>query len=401
MRHREWNPKTFFRKLSPSVIALYEAERKIILIAGSGEAADPNQAYWAWKAMPEGQRRAIETDLLPVNDMCSTHARPYLDFIAGLVWNNRDDAHLIEESRDWSVNDLAMRLFLCVPREFYRAHQNYAVDMLDHFREYRGKYPIEVKATPDGKARMRQAMAEHFRQHAGGARCQVEDFDGDDKFAVFILHEDEVKPLDQFGSDDTVAPVWMRLVSRIAAVFYPETCTLLVKAPRKPEREKLRDLWAEIFVGDTDYFEDLTKMPKYNFAPLFQPGFDFPTHPADGLGRPCITRAVMRTGHAAVRRLTIDLAPNLRSDDVGQVFADHRISADGSLADGVRIQFEFGDAKGRARFRTVSLYNPNSTNLRDTKRDRIIRRYLKEWGIDESRSAFSMAAPAVKIAARE
>ena len=380
MHHREWNPKTFFRKVSPSVIALYEAGRKIILITGSGEAADPNQVYLAWKAMPDGQRREIETDLLPVNDMCSTHARPYLDLAAGIVWSNSGDAHLIEESRDWSVNDLAMRLFLHAPDEFHRAHQSYAVDMLDHFREYRGKYPITVKASPEAKARIRQAMAEHFRQHCGGARCEVEDFDGDDKFAVFIRHENEVTPLDQFGINDTVAPVWMRLVSRIAAVFYPETCTLLVKAPRKPERDRLRDLWAEIFVGDTDYFEDLTKMPKYNFAPLFDPGFNFPTHPADGLGRPCMTRAAMRTGHADVRRLTIDLAPNLRPDDVRRVFADHRIPADGSLADGVRIQFEFGDAKGRARFRTVSLYNPNSTNLRDTKRDRIIRRYLKESG---------------------
>lgn len=399
MRHREWSPKTFFRKMSPSVIALYEAGRKIVLIADHGKTADPNQAYWAWKEMPDAQRQTMETELLPINDMCSTHARPYLDLVARLVWGENDDAHLIEESRDWSINDLAMRLFLSSPHEFHRAHQNYAVDMLDHFREFRGKYPIAVKATPDAKARMRQAMAEHFREHAGGARCQVEDFDGDSKLAVFILHEDEVKPLDQFGNGETVAPVWMRLVQSIAAVFYPETCTLLVKAPRKPEREKLRDLWAEIFVGQADYFEDLSTMPKYNFTPLFSPGFDFPTHPADGLGRPSITRVVTRTGHANVRKLTIDFAPNLRPDNVRRVLAEHRIPAAGDLTDGLRIQFEFADGVGRARFRTASLQNPNSTNLSDTKRDRIIRRYLKEWGIDESRSAFSMAAPPVKIAA--
>ena len=63
------------------------------------------------------------------------------------------------------------------------------------------------------------------------------------------------------------------------------------------------------------------------------------------------------------------------------------------------MQFEFTKGKGRARFRTVSVHNPNSSNLRDTRRDRIIRRYLKEWGIDETRSAFAVAVPAVQAAA--
>lgn len=400
MRHREWNPKVFFRKISPTVIAQYEAAKGVVLIADRGEKADANQAYRAWQALPEGQRRQLEAELLLVNDMTSTHARPYLDGAARLRWAGTADDPLIEESKNWSVNDLAMQLFLRAPRELYLAHQNYAVDMLDHFREYRGRYAKEMKATPNAKARMHQALSEHFRLSGGGARCMVEDFEGDDKVAVFVLHEDDVKPFDQFRGENAVAPVWMRLVNSLAAVFYPETCTLLVKAPRKPEREKLRDLWAEIMAGDPEYFEDLAKIPKFNFAPLLDPNFNFPTHPADGLGRPCITRVVARSGAAKARKVALDLTPNLSQHELLTTLAFHRAAADGSAVEGVRIQFEFGDATGRARFRTVSLYNPNSTNLRDTKRDRIIRRYLKEWGIDETRSAFSMAAPAVQVAAR-
>src|SRR5512132_2190678 len=103
---------------------------------------------------------------------------------------------------------------------------------------------------------MRQSMVEHFRQHAGGAKCQVEDFEGEDKFAIFIYHEDEVTPRDTFDDDGIVVSDWIRPVVRIAAVYYPETCTLLVKAPRKTEREKLRDLFAKIFVGNQSFFED-------------------------------------------------------------------------------------------------------------------------------------------------
>ena len=397
MQHREWNPKTFFRKVSPEVMALYEADRNLTL-ERDPDKPPAERTYHAWKALPEDQRQQLETELLPVNDMCTTHARPYLDNLALLVWGN-GDAHLIEESKDWTVYDLAMRLFLADPRGFLAAHQHYAVDMMEHFREYRGKWQAAVRTSPEAKERMKRAMVEHFRKAAGGARCQVEDFEGPDKFAVFIYHEAEMTPVDQFDENGVVVPVWMRPVARIAAVYYPETCTLLVKAPRKPEREKLRDLFAEIFIGERDYFEDLSRTPKYCFAPLTRPGFDFPTNPADRIESVCVTRLTMRTDHAGVKRVIVELVRGLTLDGVRAVIEEHGLTFDGGLIDGVRIQFEFGDAKGRARFRTVSLHNPNSTNLRDTRRDRIIRRCLKEWGIDESRSAFAMAVPAVQAAA--
>ena len=116
-----------------------------------------------------------------------------------------------------------------------------------------------------------------------GRSARSRTFEGEDKFAIFIYHEDEVTPRDTFDDDGIVVPEWIRPVVRIAAVYYPETCTLLVKAPRKPEREKLRDLFAEIFVGDQSFFEDLAKSPKFNFAPLADPRFEFATHPADGI----------------------------------------------------------------------------------------------------------------------
>ena len=106
MQHREWNPKAFFKKVSPEVMARYEALRSIAL------ARDParppaDRTYHAWKQLPESRRLALEAELLPINDMCSTHARPYLDELARGVWGV-ECPHLIEESRDWSVHDLAM-----------------------------------------------------------------------------------------------------------------------------------------------------------------------------------------------------------------------------------------------------------------------------------------------------
>ena len=84
MQHREWNPKAFFKKVSPRVMALFEERFGITLIRDPGNPPSL-QTYNAWKALPQAEQRALETKLLPVNDMCSTHARPYLDALGQRV----------------------------------------------------------------------------------------------------------------------------------------------------------------------------------------------------------------------------------------------------------------------------------------------------------------------------
>lgn len=198
MQHREWNPKTFFRKVSSEVMALFEQSRALALERDPGR-PEHERTYHAWKALPEERRLSLEAELLPVNDLCTQGARPYLDNLARCVWTLRAP-ELIEESREWSVYDLAMRLHVDAPADFLRCHQNYAVDMMEHFKEYRGRHQVAVHASAEAKAEMKAAMAEHFRQNAGGSRCQVEDFEGDGKLALFIYHEDEVTPVEQFDA---------------------------------------------------------------------------------------------------------------------------------------------------------------------------------------------------------
>lgn len=113
----------------------------------------------------------------------------------------------------------------------------------------------------------------------------------------------------------------------------------------------------------------------------------------------CITRATIKSAHDDVRRITLELEPNLMLAEARRALIQHGVRLDGRFLEGIRLQFEFAQGKGRARFRTVSLFNPGSTNLRDTPRERVIRRYLKEWHIDESRSAFALAASSVQAAA--
>ena len=392
MHHREWNPKAFFRHLTPAALAELEEWAEVELHL-DGEGPPWEQFYRAWKELPEDERLRVETELLPVNDMCSRHARPYLEQVAPQVWCN-GDAKLVEESREWSAQDLAVRLFVANAKRFAEAHQAYAVDMMDHFREFQGRYDVRLVPTPEAKQRMKRAIELHLRSTAFGARCQVEDFASDEKFAIFVFHEDEMAPFDRFNDQDVIEPEWQRPVVRLAAVFHRESSTLLVKASRKPEREKLRNLFAELIVGDKDYFADASSSPKYCFDPIRDPDFDFPTRGSDKIDEVSVVRVVAQSSHRDAKRLTLEMKPGLSIDGLGMVLGEHGIELANDPIDGIRLQFTF-QGKGRGKYRTVSLFNPSTSNLNDTDRDRVIRRYLKEWGIDAgARAALDAAAVA-------
>ena len=402
MGHREWNPKSFFRHLTPEVLdALVQWSQFELDLDGDGPVWE--QIYRAWMALDDEVRTERETDLLPVNDMCSPHARPYLEAQAAKIWGN-GDAHLVEESRSWTPHDLAVRLFLANERAFRTAYQSYGIDVMQHFTEFRGRYPVAPTLSADTKARVKAAMLEYLDGTAYGDRCKVEDFSNEQKLALFVYHEDEATPFDRFKSDDEIEPEWQRPVIRLAAVFHRETHTLLVKARRKAEKLKLRDLFAQHVIGDATYFEDVDRSPRFCFDPLRDRGFSFPTAPEGHIEQVSVVRVTVAAQHLRVKRVAVDLVPGLALCEVHGVLEEHGLDLQTDEILGVRLQLRF-EGKGRQRYRTVSLFNPSSTNLCDTRRDRIIRRHLKEWGIDatvdRSHPDYSenLDAPSVQAAA--
>lgn len=391
MAHREWNPKSFFRKLTPEVVALL-AERFRVKLEDDGEA---DSAYRAWKKLQAGQKKHLDAHLSLVNDLCGTHARSYLNELASTVWATTET---FEQSRNWSSHDLAVRLSLDALDQFASVHQRFLIEIMDHLTEYRGKRVVAVKASTWAKSAMRNAMAEHFREHAGGARCKVEDFEAPDKFALFIHHEDEVTPTDTFDDQDQIVPIWQRPVVQIAAIFYPEHSTLMVKAPNKMDREKLRDLFASLFIGEADFFQDVSGEPAFDLNVLKRENLDFPTRPADHIQSVSVVKLVLKAPQRDVRRLVFEFTSGLTMEGIAQVLSQRGLQLAELQFDAAHLRVTFDNVKGRARDRTVSLQWPNRSNLRDTPTDRKIRTYLKEWGLDARNSAFRLAPAPSRVA---
>ncbi|MDP3277750.1 MAG: hypothetical protein Q8Q09_21380 [Deltaproteobacteria bacterium] len=376
---REWNPQQFFRHLSEPLFSRFCLSRQL-WIGVDGPGPRDAQVWRAWKALAPELRLALERELLPINDLCSPHARPYLEDLARCVW--LDGAPERAAILHTSTPDLAMMLHLAAPQALQSAHRRYAVDMLEHCKEYVGRAPLEITCLEESKSRMKTAMSEHFAKTLGSDRCHVEDYEDGEKLALFIYHEGALEPDDRFDSDGVLLPVWTRPVVRVAAVFFRTSNTLLVKTPRASERELLRDLFARSYVGRDDYFVDPGKRPRFSFAPLRRPAFDFAVAPDCDIDAVFVTSITLRGGPAKIRRIQLYFARDATLDQVHNAVYDLHQEIDPEFVEAVRLRFVFRSGSGRARERTVTIANPNTTNLRDTPRDRVIRNYLALWGFD-------------------
>ncbi len=393
MTHREWSPRPFFRHLSPAALAELRAWAAADL-RPDGSGTPWEQLYRAWVLLSAADRLRLETALLPVNDLATPHARSRLGELAATTWAG---SALLAESRSWSSQDLALRLFIAAPRAFLQLHQGWLVDSLEHGREYAGRYPIAPKPSVKAKAALKDAMRGYLRNTEFGPRCKVEDFANDEKFALFVFHEDELKPVDRFTQDEDLEPTWDREVVRLAAVFHFETNVLTVKAPRREEREQLRDLFAEHILGDPLYFFDERTAPRFSFRPLRDEAFRFPPIVGSGLVGVSVRRLFIRPDEGDVKRMSIDFREALSLAQVHEALSVFGIDLAGHTIEGVHLRFTF-EGSGRSRSRTVSLFNPNASNLSDTPRDRIIRRHLNLWGFDANVRRAAVAGVAVEAA---
>lgn len=377
MSHREWNPKSFFRQISPNVLAaLLRSPRFAFDLDGGGRLHE--QAYRAWKEAPDACRRRAECNLLPLNDLSAPHARPYLEDLAGSVWAGRSELRGIGSQ---SVQDLAVHLYLSDAEGFAESHRHYALDLGEPLLEFCGRYPVAPKATAARKAKLLRALSQCLRASNRGARCVVEDFSNDTKLVLRVFHEGEVQVRDQITEKGAVEPVWIRPVHRLSLVFYFDTSVLLIRSSRGAAADKLSALFADIYAEDASYFENASNHPRFCFDVLRDPQFPFPTKAADQVEAVSLVRVAVRHTQHLVRRVVVDLEPSLSLEAAHRALGEHGIDMSAAMIDGVRLHVRF-QGTGRRRIRTVNLAHPNTSNLHDTERDRVIRGYLREWGID-------------------
>ncbi len=375
MLHREWNPKLFFRNISPEPLAALLASRGVTL---DGEGALWQQAYRAWKSEFYDRRRNVQELLLQINDLSTPHARPYLVELANSIWPAGETLSLLH---DWSVCDMAVRLYLADSARFAETHRRYAFDLQEPLLQFHGTYPKAPEATEGRKAALKRAFPACMRIARIGTPCTVEDFSDSTKLVLHVFYENEVHVYDRFTDSGCLETSWSSPARHVVLVFYFATASLVIQGCRWVDAEKLSTLFARLYIEDASYFHDVLHKPCFSFDVLRDPRFSFPTKLVDQIEGVSLVRVVARHSQQGVRRVVVDLEPSLSLEAAHRTLAEHGVDMLVADIDSVQLEVRFHGI-GRGRIRTVHLANPNTSNLRDTKRDRVIRSYLQEWGID-------------------
>ena len=315
-----------------------------------------------------------------INDLSTPAARPYLDAIAPAIFHGAR-APLLEASRDWTVYALAIHLYAFDAGAFAACHREYSSDHTAHFTEYRGKRAVTINATPALKERMRLKMKPFIRTQAGGARCHFEDYQNSEKLAYYVYCEGEVISRDTLNDDEKVEALLERSVVRLAAIFSFDDFTLWVKAPTKALRNKLCALFAEEVIGDRNYFLDPEWVPRFSFNWLRDSTRRLVADLSLGIADAWVSQLIVAPATGRVRRPSMSFDKGMSLADVH--FAAKEKGVDLKCCDIIGVDIRFAmRGTGGGRFRTITLRNPNSTNLNDTPRDRAIRKCLRLWGLE-------------------
>lgn len=376
MHKMEFDPKRFLRRLRPEIKERLLGQLTLLDLMNKNrceEDPEPDRDYFAWMRIPEDRRKTSSRDLARINDMCSDKARFYLMQEAHVLWRSKPD--LLQEATEMPTCDLAATLFLESEISFKRAWSEFYIDDFAFRVKRKGKDDRQPKVSAGTKERLQRRIQLFYKAGGEGHRnCKVEDHDDENRFAIFLYHEHRVRYREKFDENGILLSEEDKPVEQAMAVYYKHTHVLMVKVRQKKLRAELITLMGELYFDDP-YFFDHALAREFDLSPLADPKFDFPFRPADGISSVSVEGFSFWHPDARLGLLKDVPCPQ------GHVAALAALGLTQDQVDyyGVKIKFA-PDGRIHRYNRTACISLPDRINLGDTPRDRLLTKYLDEWG---------------------
>ena len=375
MSKREFNPKSFFRKFRPDIRDHLLGQLNLLSVLEKKKLeGDPEDdaVFFAWTRADSEQRHIADREFMRINDLACDNARPYLNEVAARLWH--DKPKLRDEALDMANQDLAALIFLESKTDFEAVYADFFIDDFSFRVMRQAKEARPVALTPEKKAQFEDALVRYYRGTLEGNRqVQIEDHNDETRFALFVYHEDRLRYKDRFGKDGRLVSAPDRPVENAMIVYYPSNGLLTVKAHNKKLRDHLISLIGEIYFADSEFFEGAYRR-EFDLSSLTDPDFGFSYRASDGIsGVRVVEVAFSHPDH----RVGLVTAHCLTGHQ--EALRALRIAPDSVEFCGVRIEV-LPDGRVYKRKRTVVIQKPDRWNLKETPRDRILAKYVEEWG---------------------
>ena len=318
-------------------------------------------------------------------DFCSKYkdypdiVKDNLSYINDLA-NDRGMSYLVEVCAKYNIdfqnlipNDLAIKVFIENREAFFEAFNWLNIDLYDKFIDFQGKEQKEP--THVNLEIFKKELGEHLTTLAKGNKIHIERYDKDNKIAYVINYGDYLKPLDIFENDNFVTRK-IRQAKIITLIYYPKLAKLRINCPTAKLQDTVIELYSKHILENEEFFKNSEDVKFFDLSRIAtMKDEDYTLNPSDGIEKIEITNIKAYLSSNEKAHISITSPKNLM-----EIIEASKLDLNYIKIFSVKIRFKFANS-GRNNRRTIEITEPNISNLNESPKDNLIKKYLKNWEI--------------------
>jgi len=393
---RQYSSRDFLRNVSNSILKEYFTDYEAFseVDFNPKNEVDIAAIFEAMAELTENQRSTVNGNFHDINAMATEGGVKTLIEVSQYEDNDYEDLAPILGGIE-GLHDQVFRAFLDYNDLFYEAARLYDADSLPG-RSWRKRDQLPgKKAATDKKTceRLEKTVSAYYRTNEGrGYACKAEHYSRDGRDYWFVYPQNYASVLIEFENKKFKRGVH-HLAFEIIFVHSATECSLdlFVKGDAKTVID-LQNIWARTILGVDDLGKPAKKAAVYQLNQLKTPP-DFSFESADGIEDVRVKKLRLSIiGDKANKRMTLEANAANNSNAVYELYnavlASEKIPNALVNVTQVCLQIVFrANTKSGLKSIDVNIGYPNSCSLKYEPKDEIIRKYLKEWGIDVSKGA--------------
>ncbi len=380
--HRDYNGKSFLRKLGPECLKMYlqESEHPLKQMMDSflEDGEDYNQQTQAvfelFESDDNPQRQQDSHNWALINDLASE--KGYAEMRRACKDCNLE--HLLQE--DTTPHSLAMELFLNHRFAFDHAYALLQIDFVEGWRIFRGKDISELKPDlEEAKQNLQSGLIDFLRRHGHGREFNIDLYQSQGRMILDMRYAGQLVRHENFDEAGQLRATSIRKPMEIGLVYYPETALLKVKTPRGQDAlsDAVKQEFAFHYLQNPYALLESKDGQVINLEELKTRRAFPPTDPEHKVRQVRLTSVQYLPVPGIKDKVTI----NSSHGRVWERLEHYREDLTRIELVSAGIQFEF-EGKGKGRLRTVHMTDKkNRVTLNNSQRDDVIALYLQRWGL--------------------
>jgi hypothetical protein len=405
----EYSPKMFFRLLSGSMLLkeYFATQGQAERLTFDPAHPDIDRLYEQWEALPAEVRDRMDADQRAVFEMGDSDSAlsTVLQEAAHPVHDKAEELQQVFAKIE-SPYDRMLHALIHHRRIFDNAALFEQTDRLSsrYWRKLPRLPQRQPLTTVEAVKSLEAALRDYYVAREGrGRHCHVDVYARGDGIYYYGFLEDYPKLGGTFDDQGQYQPKISKDNFEVIFRFNPLAGDLEVYVKGKAKiAAQLQEIFARVCL-ETDLPTDNGPTKTYELNPLMRRSFTFPTEPGDAIRsvrikslRLSVTgskkRVILEEGDGDNPSGIYDLLADVVADQAAGKPGLHRALLNVTMAE---LKVIFQRDTGRTKTVTVRISYPNSCNLRETKEDAIVRKYLKIWGLELYGAAQGTPQPAL------